>query len=53
MFAALATVLHIPLTLMLVGIVLRGSAFVFRSYGGATTGRARERWGRMFAIGSA
>src|SRR5262245_16252696 len=26
-FAAIATALHIPLTLMLVGIVLRGSAF--------------------------
>src|SRR5262245_55702390 len=31
-FAAIATALHIPLTLMLVGIVLRGSAFTFRSY---------------------
>src|SRR3982750_4865921 len=28
-FGVLGTVLHIPLTLMLVGIVLRGSAFVF------------------------
>src|SRR5687768_10037530 len=26
-FAAIATVLHVPLTLMLIGIVLRGSAF--------------------------
>ena len=34
-FATLGDVLHIPLTLMLVGIVLRGSAFVFRSYGRA------------------
>ena len=30
-FAVIATALHIPLTLMLVGIVLRGSAFTFRS----------------------
>lgn len=50
-FATLATVLHIPLTLMLVGIVLRGSAFVFRSYGGGPPS-VRARWGRMFAIGS-
>src|SRR5437016_343395 len=28
-YARLGTVLHIPLTLMLVGIVLRGSAFTF------------------------
>src|SRR5688572_19734152 len=30
-FAALSVQLHIPLTLVLVGIVMRGSAFVFRS----------------------
>ena len=28
-FAAISTALHIPLTLMLIGIVLRGSAFTF------------------------
>ncbi len=31
-FAALTTALHIPMTLMLIGIVLRGSAFIFRKY---------------------
>src|SRR5207302_1182161 len=31
-FAAIMTALHVPLSLMLVGIVLRGSAFSFRSY---------------------
>ncbi len=31
-FAALMTALHLPMTLMLFGIVLRGSAFAFRSY---------------------
>jgi cytochrome d ubiquinol oxidase subunit II len=31
-FAALSTALHIPISLALVGIVLRGSAFVFHSY---------------------
>lgn len=50
-FAALAIDLHVPLVLMLVGIVLRGSAFVFRQYGDG--GRAStERWGRVFAIAS-
>jgi cytochrome d ubiquinol oxidase subunit II len=43
-FAAVAIVLHIPLTLMLLGIVLRGSTFMFRSYGGGGA--------RTFAIAS-
>jgi cytochrome d ubiquinol oxidase subunit II len=48
-FGVLGTVLHIPLSLMLVGIVLRGSAFVFRSYGG----RAHShQWGTLFAVTS-
>lgn len=50
-FAAISTVLHIPLTLMLIGIVLRGSAFVFRSYG-ARTDVQRHRWGAVFAVAS-
>ena len=49
-FRDVLIVLHIPLTVLLVGIVLRGSAFVFRSYGGQ--GRARARWGVTFAIAS-
>lgn len=44
-FARLGTEFHIPLTLMLIGIVLRGSAFVFRHYGS-------HRWGIVFAISS-
>jgi cytochrome d ubiquinol oxidase subunit II len=48
-FATLATVLHIPLTLMLVGIVMRGSSFVFRSYGNDA---GQRRWGRAFSIAS-
>lgn len=43
-FARVATALHVPLTLMLIGIVLRGSAFIFRSYGGGG--------GRTFATAS-
>jgi cytochrome d ubiquinol oxidase subunit II len=50
-FALLGIALHIPLTLMLIGIVLRGSAFAFRSY--ETSPSATERrWGRTFAIAS-
>lgn len=51
-FAAIMTALHIPLTLMLLGVVLRGSAFVFRSYGGGDEVE-EARWGRLFAVSSA
>lgn len=50
-FATLTTVLHIPLALLLIGIVLRGSAFTFRAYD-ATHSVVQERWGMMFAIAS-
>jgi cytochrome d ubiquinol oxidase subunit II len=50
-FAAIATALHIPLTLMLIGIVLRGSAFTFRSYDKRTDDTQR-RWGRIFSMTS-
>ena len=50
-FARLAIVLHIPLTLMLIGIVLRGSAFTFRSYD-SQRDAVQRRWGRAFAIAS-
>ena len=51
-YAIIGTVLHIPVSLLLIGIVLRGSAFVFRSYGSREASR-RERWGLAFAISSA
>ena len=50
-FARLMTVLHIPLSLMLLGIVLRGSAFTFRSYD-SRRDSVQRRWGRIFAIAS-
>ena len=50
-FAAFGTVLHIPLSLMLIGIVLRGSAFVFRSYSYGPRSEQR-RWGQTFAVSS-
>ena len=49
-FARMAIALHVPLTLMLIGIVLRGSAFVFQVYGGREGGGGRG--GRVFAIAS-
>jgi cytochrome d ubiquinol oxidase subunit II len=50
-YARLGTVLHIPLTLMLVGVVLRGSAFTFRTYD-SQHDAAQRRWGRIFASAS-
>ena len=50
-FADLAISLHIPLTLALMGIVLRGSAFSFRAYGDSRAAGVR-RWGRVFSIAS-
>lgn len=51
-FAALSTFLHIPMLLVLLGIVMRGSAFVFRAYGPKDP-RHERFWGRTFAIASA
>jgi cytochrome d ubiquinol oxidase subunit II len=58
-FARLAIMLHIPLSLMLIGIVLRGSAFSFRSHYGPGHGeeagpaaRTSAQWGRVFASAS-
>jgi cytochrome d ubiquinol oxidase subunit II len=50
-FARLAITLHIPLTLMLIGIVLRGSAFTFRTYD-SQRDAVQQRWGTAFAIAS-
>jgi cytochrome d ubiquinol oxidase subunit II len=49
-FARLAIALHIPLTLVLIGIVLRGSAFMFRNYGGEPS--TKRHWDRVFATAS-
>jgi cytochrome bd ubiquinol oxidase subunit II len=50
-FSRLMTTLHIPLSLLLVGIVLRGSAFIFRSYAPDDSTEQRH-WGRVFATAS-
>ncbi|HET9597831.1 MAG TPA: cytochrome d ubiquinol oxidase subunit II [Anaeromyxobacteraceae bacterium] len=46
-FAALSTALFWPLVLLLVGIVLRGSAFTFRTYQAGDA--AQARWGVVFS----
>lgn len=50
-FSVIMTALHIPVTIMLVGIVLRGASFVFRAYD-SQEDRVQRRWGRVFAISS-
>lgn len=47
--ALLATKLHVPLTLLLFGIVFRGAAFTFRHYSPPGAG---TRWQLVFAIAS-
>jgi cytochrome d ubiquinol oxidase subunit II len=50
-FGIIMTALHIPLTIMLIGIVLRGAAFVFRSYD-SKRDDVQHRWSRVFGISS-
>jgi cytochrome d ubiquinol oxidase subunit II len=50
-FAVLSVALHVPLTLLLLGIVFRGAAFTFRTYD--TRGDTVQRqWGLVFSIAS-
>jgi cytochrome bd ubiquinol oxidase subunit II len=50
-FAAIATALHIPITLLLIGIVLRGTAFTFRTYD-VQRDNVQRRWTLVFSIAS-
>ena len=55
-FALISTRLHIPLSLMLIGIVLRGSAFAFRTNDvvprTVSEPGAQKFWERIFAVSS-
>jgi cytochrome bd ubiquinol oxidase subunit II len=51
-FAAASISLFVPLTLLLIGIVLRGAAFTFRAYD-QPDDRVQARWGLAFSISSA
>jgi cytochrome d ubiquinol oxidase subunit II len=50
-YSVIATALHLPLTLMLFGIVLRGTSFVFRHYDTHAQPVWRA-WSRAFAVTS-
>lgn len=51
-FGAMMTALNIPLTAMLLGIIFRGTAFVFRKYD-SRNDAVQQRWSRIFGITSA
>jgi cytochrome d ubiquinol oxidase subunit II len=50
-FSAIMIALHIPITAMLIGIVLRGSAFAFRKYD-STDDAVQRRWSTVFGVAS-
>jgi cytochrome bd ubiquinol oxidase subunit II len=50
-FSTITTFLHVPLLIMLIGIVFRGSAFAFRSYD-LPNDRSQARWSYVFSISS-
>jgi cytochrome d ubiquinol oxidase subunit II len=52
-FAVVSVALHVPLTLFLVGVVLRGAAFAFRGFDASGQGAAAQRrWGMLFSSAS-
>ncbi|MEP7072397.1 MAG: cytochrome d ubiquinol oxidase subunit II [Verrucomicrobiota bacterium] len=50
-FAAIMTALNIPITLVLVGVILRGSTFIFRTYD-RRTDVVQRRWSIVFGLSS-
>jgi len=50
-YARISITLHIPLTLLVIGIVLRGSAFAFRHYD-VQDDEIHVRWDQLFAVSS-
>ena len=50
-FSTIMIALHIPITAMLIGIVLRGSAFIFRKYD-STEDAVQRRWSTVFGVAS-
>jgi cytochrome d ubiquinol oxidase subunit II len=51
-YATLMSALFLPLMLALLGIVLRGAGFVFRTHAFSTEGRSARLWSRIFSISS-
>lgn len=51
-FAVLTVALFIPLTIALIGIVLRGAAFIFRTYELDASSPSADIWSRVFSTTS-
>src|SRR5690242_13033587 len=51
-FAALSIALFVPLSIVLIGIVLRGAAFVFSYYATDAQGPFAQWWRRVFSVTS-
>lgn len=51
-FAALSVALFFPFTIALIGIVLRGAAFIFRYYAPSARGLFARWWSRVFSATS-
>lgn len=50
-FAVIMTALFIPVTLMLIGVIFRGSAFIFRKYDSRAE-EVQSRWSTLFGAAS-
>ena len=50
-FAGMMTALNIPITMMLVGVIFRGCAFIFRKYDSRKE-EVQDRWSTMFGAAS-
>ena len=50
-FAVIMTALFIPVTLMLIGVIFRGSAFIFRKYDSRAK-NVQSRWSTLFGAAS-
>jgi cytochrome d ubiquinol oxidase subunit II len=50
-FGAMMIALHIPITLMLIGIILRGAGFIFRKYD-SKADEVQSRWSTLFGAAS-
>ena len=50
-YSTVSIYFHLPLTLMLIGIILRGCAFIFRSYD-AVRDRSRKYYSLVFSLSS-
>ncbi|GHO45233.1 cytochrome d ubiquinol oxidase subunit II [Ktedonospora formicarum] len=51
-FAALSIALFLPFTLVLIGIVLRGAAFIYRAHATEQQGKFARSWGKVFSLAS-